>query len=506
MSTRKITLFYALLIAVASLAVGMVLASRLDLAPPSGAQTVSRPPANSAPVTGPIDATTFRNIAKAATPMVVNIQTESKRRAQDMSDFLGNDLFQRFFGPEGRPNQRPREETLTSVGSGFIIDVKEGLILTNNHVVEGATKIVVTFDPQDYEQFEAKVVGRDPLTDSALIKFVAKPSRPLSEAKFGDSSQMQPGDWVMAIGNPFEFAHTVTVGVISAVGRPFAVAEQRYQNVLQTDAAINPGNSGGPLLNLRGEVIGINTAIISNARTPTNIGIGFAIPINAVRDLLPQLRTGKVVRGRIGVVVEPVPPDSVKDFGLSGRQGALVRSVTSGGPADKAGVKPGDVVVEFNGQPVSNNDELVRLVTGTKPGATVPMKVMRDKQEKTLTITVEELNLEAESGRSGSGEGGEDNTAETGFGLTLDNLTPDMARRLRVPSGTTGAVITDVDPNNASTRGLLSPGDVILEVNRAPVRSAAEAARALQKIPSGGRAYLLVWRQGQQVFVTVRKE
>jgi serine protease Do len=507
MSTRKITLFYALLIAVASLAVGMVLASRLDLAPPSDAQTVSRPPANSAPVTGAIDATTFRNIAKAATPMVVNIQTESKRRAQDMADSLGDDLFQRFFGtPQGRPNQRPREETLTSVGSGFIIDAKEGLILTNNHVVEGATKIVATFDPQDQEQFEAKVVGRDPLTDSALIKFVNKPSRPLSEAKFGDSSQMQPGDWVMAIGNPFEFAHTVTVGVISAVGRPFAVAEQRYQNVLQTDAAINPGNSGGPLLNLRGEVIGINTAIISNSRTPTNIGIGFAIPINVVRDLLPQLRAGKVVRGRIGVTVEPVPPDSVKDFGLGSRQGALVRSVASGGPADKAGVKPGDVILEFNGQPVSNNDELVRLVTGTKPGATVPMKVMRDKQEKTLTITVEELDLEEESGRSERGQGGEDNTAETGFGLTLDNLTPEMARRLRVPSGTTGAVITDVDTGNTSTRGLLSPGDVILEVNRAPVHSATEAARVLQKIPSGGRAYLLVWRQGQQVFVTVRKE
>jgi len=171
MSTRKITLFYVLLIAVASLVVGMVLASRLDLAPPSGAQTMSRPPANSAPITGAIDATTFRNIAKAATPMVVNIQTESKRRSQDMTDF-GDDLFQRFFGPDRRPNQRPREETLTSVGSGFIIDAKEGLILTNNHVVEGATKIVATFDQQDQEQFEAKVVGRDPLTDSALIKFV----------------------------------------------------------------------------------------------------------------------------------------------------------------------------------------------------------------------------------------------------------------------------------------------------------------------------------------------
>ena len=253
MSSRKITLFYALLIAVASLAVGMVLASRLDLSPQSSAQTMAAPAMNSAPLSGPIDATTFRNIAKNATPFVVNIRTRAKRKAQDMSDFFGgDDPFRQFFGlpqgPGGRGNQRPRDQVVEAAGTGFIINAKEGLIVTNNHVVEGATDIFVAFGENqlDQEEYHAKLVGRDQLSDSALIQLVEKPAKPLLEAKFGDSSQMQPGDWVMAIGNPFGLAHTVTVGVISATKRPFTVAEQRSQDVLQTDAAINPGQLGRP--------------------------------------------------------------------------------------------------------------------------------------------------------------------------------------------------------------------------------------------------------------------
>lgn len=509
MSTRKITVFYAALIAAASLAVGMVLASRLDLAPASGAQTMSPPPMNSAPLGGPIDATTFRNIAKTATPMVVNIRTEATRRTQDMTDFFGGDLLDRFFGQQGQQGQqnRPREETTVSAGTGFVIDAKEGLILTNNHVVEGAKKISVTWDPQDDVTYDAKVIGRDPLSDSALIQFVTKPDRPLVEARFGDSSQMQPGDWVMAIGNPFGLSHTVSVGVVSAVGRPYNVAEGRWQNVIQTDAAINPGNSGGPLLNVRGEVVGINTAIISNDRSPSNIGIGFAIPSNTVRELLPQLRAGKVVRGRIGVQVTAVPSEAVKDLGLKDRRGAVVSTVEPDGPAGKAGLKPGDVIIEFNGQPVGTNDDLVRLVTGTKPGAAVPMRIVgRDRRERTLTVTVEELDLEAESGGTRRSGGEPDEPGDTGFGLTLQNLTPAMARTLRVPAGTEGAVVTDIDPSNSSVRGVLFAGDVILEINRQAVSSAAEAGRLLRAVPSGGRAYLLVWRRGQEIFLTLRKD
>ena len=350
---------------------------------------------------------------------MVNIRTRAKRKAQDMSDFFGgDDPFRQFFGlpqgPGGRGNQRPRDQVVEAAGTGFIINAKEGLIVTNNHVVEGATDIFVAFGENqlDQEEYHAKLVGRDQLSDSALIQLVEKPAKPLLEAKFGDSSQMQPGDWVMAIGNPFGLAHTVTVGVISATKRPFTVAEQRSQDVLQTDAAINPGNSGGPLLNVRGEVIGINTAILANSRSEGNIGIGFAIPANLVIDLLPQLRTGKVIRGRIGVSVQDVPRENVTDLGLKQRMGALVATVTKDSPAGKAGIEPGDVITEVNGKPVATRDELIRIITSTKPGTTVPVKIVREKKERTVNVTVEELDLEAESGAA-QGEPGSEQDASS---------------------------------------------------------------------------------------------
>jgi serine protease Do len=532
MSTRKTTLFYALLIAVASLAVGMVIASRLDLTPASSAQTIAVPPMNSTPVTGPLNADTFRNIAKAVTPSVVNIRTEMKTKAQDLSDFFSgggappDDLFQRFFGqpgdrdrdrdqqddqPRGGNRQRrPREQTTRAAGTGFIIS-KDGLILTNNHVVEDATKIEVALYAEDSDiSYQAKLIGRDQLTDSALIQLVDKPTHALPEAKFGDSSQVAAGDWVMAIGNPFGYAHTVTVGVISATERSFPVTNGRNNDMLQTDAAINPGNSGGPLLNLRGEVIGINTAIITNARSEGNIGIGFAVPSNTVRDLLPQLHTGKVIRGRIGVSVLAVPREGFEDFGLKTRMGAVVAQVSPGGAAAKAGMEPGDVITQFNGRPIKNNDELVRMVVATKPGTNVPVKVLRNKQEKTLTLTVDELDLEAEqnSGARRSPQTDQDPPEEHGaggFGLTLENITPQLSRRLRMPSGQQGAVVSDVDPDGPSA-ALLRQGDVILSVNGRAVSSAADAARELQKIEARHIAQLRVWRGESEVFVPVRKE
>jgi serine protease Do len=295
------------------------------------------------------------------------------------------------------------------------------------------------------------------------------------------------------------------VGVISGLERSLTVTEGRSQEVIQTDAAINPGNSGGPLLNIRGEVIGINTAILSNDRQSGNLGIGFAVPINIVRDLLPQLRTGKVTRGRIAVQVGIVPADNLADLGLKERRGAQVSSVEAGGPAAKAGMLPGDVILDFNGQPVKSRDDLVRIVMGTKPGTTVPVKIMRDKQEKTLNITVEELDLEAESsGRRGGESAPQDSGA--GFGMSLEDLTPAMARRLGAPSGTQGAIVSDLDAGGAAMRAGLTPGDIILQVNRTPVASAEDARRILSKVPSGGRAYFLVWRRGQEVFLSVRKD
>ncbi|HVB37001.1 MAG TPA: trypsin-like peptidase domain-containing protein [Vicinamibacterales bacterium] len=510
MSTRKITVFYAFLIAVASLAVGMVVASRLDLAPVSTAATLPLPTMNSAPLAGPLSAETFRNIAAAATPMVVNIRTESKAKGQDLSDFFGgsgsggggDDLFHRFFDQPG--GARPRERVAVATGTGFIVS-KDGHILTNNHVVEGATKITVGLYGDDDQTYDAKIVGRDSLTDSALIVLTEKPDRDLPVAKFGDSAEMAPGDWVMAIGNPFGYADSVSVGVISATKRPFETADQRYQDVLQTDAAINPGNSGGPLLNLRGEVIGINTAIISNDRTSGNLGIGFAVPINTVRDLLPQLETGRVIRGKIGVQVMAVSHDAVQALGLKKQQGALVSTVTPGGAAAKGGIKPGDVILDFNGRPVQNRDALVAVVIATKPGTTVPVKVVRDGREQTLSVTVDELDLEAEATQTPPQPPNDAGETSGGFGITLNNLTPDISRRLRLPQNVTGAIVTDVDPNGPSG-GLLTQFDVMTEVNHKAVTSAAEASRELRQIPSGNVALLLIWRNGQQVFLTVKKQ
>jgi len=511
MSTRKTTLFYAVLLAIASVAIGMVLASRLDLSPTSSAQQLTTaPPANSAPITGSVDATTFRTIAREVSPAVVNIRTESTPRTEELTEFFGGeDFLRRFFPDQGqapnRPNRRNRAPQSQGAGTGFIIDAAEGLILTNNHVVENANKIQVAFfgDEADVE-FEAKIVGRDPLTDSALIQLLKKPATALQQVKFGDSDQMQPGDWVVAIGNPFNMNHTVTVGVVSALGRPFQVAPQRSVNMLQTDAAINPGNSGGPLLNVRGEVIGVNTAILSDRSQASNMGIGFAVPINLVRELVPQLRTGKVTRGRIGGQISPVGAEDYQEYGLSTRSGAVVSAVTPDGPAARAGLKPFDVIVEFNGKAVKNRDQLVDMVTRTKPGATVPLKVLRDGKSTSLNVTVEELDLEAEAGIS---EAQAEVEETAGFGIALEDITPDIARRLELPRATSGASISEIDPGSPAAQGGLRRFDVITQVNGQAVTSAADASRKLQAIPSGRLARILVVRPNQgEVGFAIRKE
>jgi serine protease Do len=451
--------------------------------------------------------------------MVVSIRTESRQRTQDLSEFFGgDDLLERFFGPgaggqsprgqapRGQAPRRQQPRVTQAAGSGFIIS-KDGFILTNNHVVEGATKIEVQFFDDEDNYYEAKVVGRDPLTDSALIQLVEKPNRPLPEAKFGDSSQMEPGDWVMAIGNPFGLAHTVSVGVVSATERSaFDFAPGRRQALIQTDAAINPGNSGGPLLNVRGEVIGVNTAIYSSGGgmmgTAGNIGIGFAVPINTVRDVLPGLRAGKITRGRIGVSVRPVSPDEVEALSLKDRRGAVVIQVPEG-PAADAGIEPGDVIVEFNGKPIIRSDDLPQIVATTAPGTTVPVRVLREGKERTFNVRVAELDLETETNRQADADTPSGDTG-AGFGITLNNVTPEMARQFELPANTRGAIITDVDPESPAAR-VLQPGDVILEVARKPVTNMGEASAALRAVPSGRAVGLLILRRGQEQFVTVRK-
>jgi serine protease Do len=508
MSIRKSSLFYGVLIAVLSLAVGMVIASRLDLVPHSFAGNVGVPATNSAPLTGPIDATTFRTIAQQAGPAVVSITTTSRRQVRAFGD-----MFPGFEIPRGGGRRGgPQEEDVQGAGSGFIID-KAGFILTNNHVVEDATKIEVQLasmrDGDDL--LPAKLIGRDSLTDTALIQLTELPNSPLTEIKFGDSAQIAPGDWVMAIGNPFTLQNTVTVGVVSAVGRQQiasrSAAGVRVEEMIQTDAAINRGNSGGPLLNIRGEVVGINSAIASND-SGSFLGVGFAIPINKVRDLLPQLRTGKVTRGRIGILVTRTnwTKDLVEDYGLPGSGGALVTSVDEEGPAKAAGLKVDDVIIEFNGKPVQSNDDIVSLVSRTTPGTTVPMKIVRAKKVMTLNVKVDELDLEQEQGGGQTARRTPERAeVDTGFGMSLEPISPGVAREMEVPSGRGGAVVSSVERLGPAGQAGLQPGDVILSVNGQDVKSVSEVTAALAKVAEGRSARVIVWRQGREALVLIRK-
>jgi len=501
MVTRKSTFFYGVLIALASLVAGMVLAGRLDLSPLSTAANLTVPATNSAPISGPLDATTFRKIADAASPSVVSIQAVSMRRARAQELPFGLD---QFGGRQPRTPQRA-----VAAGSGFIID-KEGFILTNNHVVQDATEIEVKLAGMaDGEPgLAAKLVGRDPLTDSALLQLVKLPDEELVAARFGDSSQLGPGDWVMAIGNPFRLSHTVTVGVVSAVGRQQQTAlDGRQGEMIQTDAAINQGNSGGPLLNLRGEVVGINTMIVGDG-TGGFLGIGFAVPINNVAEILPQLHKGKVVRGLIGLGMSNVPitREDAKEFGLPGSSGATVSSVTAGGPGEKAGLRRGDIIVEYNGKAVKDYTQLVGMVMRTAPGTTVPVKLVRAKKQMTVNVTIEAFDAERQLASQNEAEPSVSATpTDTGLDMSIGALTPEIARQVELPAGRSGAVVRGVDPTGAAARGGLRPGDVIVEVNDAATSSVTQVNAALQRVQSGRLVRLVVWRDGSETLVQIRK-
>jgi len=493
---RRIRTPYLIVIIVASVMVGLVLASRLDLttqsdAAPSPAEVVQQPVPGNPGI--PMDTNLFRNIAREENPVVVYITTESHVKAPAQKQF-GNDFFQQFFGAPFQ-QQQPQEQIERALGSGFIIS-KDGEILTNNHVIKGADKIRVRLYKQSH-LYDAKVIGHDPLSDIALIKLVGGPTD-LPTATLGDSSKLEPGDWVMAIGNPFAYSHTVTVGVISALGRPYQEASGRYQNMIQTDASINPGNSGGPLVNVKGHVVGINSAILASGQEGGFIGIGFAIPINIAKQLLPQLKKGRVIRGYLGVVMVQVTDSEAKGLGLPKTEGVLVRQVENDSPASRAGLLPGDVIVAFNGTEIKTSNQLSDLVTGTAPGTRVHMKIYRNGQPQMIDTTITELHLEGQtSGPTTSG---------ASFGLTLSDVTPDMARRLGLPAGTNGAIVEAVQPGSAADDAGVEPGDVILAVNRQPVHGASQAADALRQVGQGQTAFLLISRRGTQLFISMPRE
>jgi len=427
----------------------------------------------------------FASLAKKIGPMVVNISTVQMRRtAEDVPNF-GDDPFsqfwQRFFG--GRIPRGPQRQG--GLGSGFIID-RDGTILTNYHVVDGADKITVTLS--DGQSFTGKVIGKDQKTDVAIVKIDARQDLPA--VTLGDSDHLQVGEWVMAIGNPFGLDHTVTAGIVSAKGR--RIGDGPYEDFIQTDASINPGNSGGPLINLRGEVVGINTAIFS--QSGGNIGIGFAIPTNLVKDLLPELKArGKVVRGYLGTTVQKVTPDIAESMGLKEARGALVADVAKDGPAQRAGIKAGDVIVAFDGKAIKDSAELPLQVARLTPGKRVQIKVLRDGQDLTLPITIGEFKEEEVIASGGTGE----------LGLTVEKVTRETADELGLARAE-GVVVTDVKPGSAADDAGLQRGDVITEINRHPVRTVADFRRETAGAAKGQSVLFLVRRGQGSLFLALK--
>jgi serine protease Do len=442
----------------------------------------------------------FRNIVKRENPVVVSITTEAHVSTSDLDEmFGGNDFFRRFFG---MPRQ-PQEEVQRALGSGFLISA-DGEILTNNHVVSGAEQIHVGLFNDERKTYAAKTIGADPLTDCALIKLEHGPVN-LPTAVLGNSGALEPGDWVLAIGNPFRLGHTVTVGVVSYKARPFAVTEGRFQNMLQTDASINPGNSGGPLIDVHGEVVGINAAILAGEGGGGNIGIGFAVPIDTVKALLPQLRQGHVRRARLGVQVQGVAltEDEAKSLRVpTSAGGALLSMVDHDSPAERAGLRAGDVIVEYDAKPVSDGEHLTAMVQATPVGKAVQVVFYRDGQRRTVTVTPDELKLEAEQAPKRTAGGG----SSADFGLSLGNLTPDLGRQLGLPTGTAGALVENVAPDSPAAQAGVMFGDLIVEVNHQKVHSADDASNLLRRMATGQPVFLLLSRRGNQVFIEMRRE
>jgi serine protease Do len=369
-----------------------------------------------------------------------------------------------------------------------VIDAS-GYILTNNHVVENADEIVVKLPTG--KEFKAKVVGRDQKTDIALIEIHG--ASDLTPVQLGESDDLKVGQWVVAIGNPFGLENTVTAGIVSAMGRH--INQGPYDNFIQTDAAINPGNSGGPLLNTRGEVVGINTAIFS--RGGGNIGIGFAIPINLAKEIVPQLKEkGHVTRGWLGVMIQKVTPDIAESLGLADAKGALVADVVKDGPAEAAGIKQGDVIIEYDGKPVTDSAELPLLVARTPVGKSVKVKALRGKETETFNIKIQELK-EEETAQAGSG------TTED-LGLAVQTLTPELAENLGLDRSTKGVVVTQVDPGGPAADAGLRRGDVILEVNRQAVKDVDAYRKAVKSVGKGKSVLFLVRRGDNTIFLAVK--
>jgi serine protease Do len=434
--------------------------------------------------------TGFAPIVKEVLPNVVNISSSKVvRTPNQMPEGMQSDpFFQQFFGHGfGRP-EVPKDRREQSLGSGVIVS-PEGYILTNNHVVDGATDVKVTFS--DKRELKAKVIGTDPKTDVAVLKVEGSNFPAIT---LGDSSKVQVGDYALAIGDPFGVGQTVTMGIVSAKGRGNLGIED-YEDFIQTDAPINPGNSGGALVNDRGELVGINTAILSHG-SGGNEGIGFAIPVNLARNVMGQiLDHGKVTRGYLGVVIQPITPAMAKELGLNKLQGALVGDVSPKGPARASGVQRGDVILSINGNPVNDSNELRNTISMMQPGQTVKLGISRNGSTKDLDVRLGELSLSKEEAES-QPEGASKDALE---GISVQNLDAEVAAQLQLPESTKGVVVTGIDPSSPKADSGLQKGDVIQEVNHQAVRNVAEFKEAMRKATDG--ALLLVNRWGTTLFI-----
>lgn len=439
----------------------------------------------------------FSSLVNAVKPAIVNISTTTVVKGPDLQErffggqgqqqnpfkdfFGGNDFFDKYFGDGPK-----REFKQRSLGSGFIID-REGYIITNNHVVEKAQSIKVKL--MDGKEYEASVIGRDAKTDLALIKIDAKHTLPA--VTLGDSDNLAVGDWVVAIGNPFGLETTVTAGIVSAKGR--VIGAGPYDDFIQTDASINPGNSGGPLFNLNGEVVGINTAIISGGQ-----GIGFAIPINIGKELLPQLKSkGKVARGWLGVVIQRVTPEIAKSFGLTESEGALVSDVTEQGPADKAGIQRGDVIVSFGAKPIKEMDQLPRQVGSTEIGKKVKVGIIRDGKKIEIDVIVGELKDEGAT-VTGKPE------VEKDFGIVAQDITPEIAKHLNLKDKK-GVIVTDIQPGSPAADADLRSGDIIKEIGRRPIRTVTDFREAMKQANIKEGIVILIKRENTTFYTVLRE-
>ena len=438
----------------------------------------------------------FSAIVKAVTPAVVNISTSQVTRSTESEDPRFNDpFFRRFFGDEFFRRFGPRERQ-RGLGSGVIVD-RSGYIVTNNHVIDKADEIKIVLG--DKREFLATVVGTDPKTDLAVLKIDGKD---LPTVKWGNSDTLEVGEYVLAIGNPFGLNQTVTLGIVSAVGRA-DVGIADYEDFIQTDAAINPGNSGGAMVNVRGELVGINTAIFS--RSGGYMGIGFAVPSNMVRNVMESLvQRGKVIRGWLGVSIQGVTPDLAKNFGLSDAKGALVSEVLAGSPADTSGIKSGDVIVTFDGKEVEDQTALRNIVAQTAVGKDVKVKVVRDGKSKTIKVKIGEQPKDVASiGEESRGvQGGGDNKALVG--LEVRNLNAEIAERLGLPPDSKGVVVTDMDPSSKAAEAGLRVGDIINEINREPVKNVEDFKRIVAKLGKDDDPLLLVKRGEGKFFLVVK--